>query len=95
VANDKNQYLKGPEFATSIGLLMESLKIRDKNPTEEEIIEEELSRKQLLSQLLKSRNLKVQQMEEVTKPKEEAKRNKPTFGQSLLEKVKKFFEEVE
>ena len=26
VANDKNQFLKGPEFATSIGLLMESLK---------------------------------------------------------------------
>jgi cell division protein FtsA len=36
IANDKNQYLKGPEFATSIGLLMESLKIRDKKQTVEE-----------------------------------------------------------
>jgi cell division protein FtsA len=46
VANDKNQYLKGPEFATSIGLLMESLKIRDKKilPTEEEIIEEAVTK---------------------------------------------------
>jgi cell division ATPase FtsA len=34
IANDKNQYLKSPEFATSIGLLMESLKIHDKKPVE-------------------------------------------------------------
>src|SRR5690606_40435595 len=41
VANDKNQYLKGPEYATSIGLLMESLKIRDKKAgMPEEVIEE-------------------------------------------------------
>ena len=36
IANDKNQYLKGPEFATSIGLLMESLKIRDKKQNADE-----------------------------------------------------------
>lgn len=30
IVNDKNQILKGPEFATAIGLLMESLKIEDK-----------------------------------------------------------------
>ena len=32
---------------------------------------------------------------EIAKPKEQARRNKPTFGQSLMDKVKKFFEEVE
>ena len=30
VANDKNGYLKGPEYATGIGLLMESLRINEK-----------------------------------------------------------------
>ncbi len=32
VANDKNGYLKGPEYATGIGLLMESLRINEKTP---------------------------------------------------------------
>ena len=30
VANDKNGYLKGPEYATGIGLLMESLRIKER-----------------------------------------------------------------
>ena len=104
VANDKNQYLKGPEFATSIGLLMESLKIRDKKmlPTEEEIIEQ---KKEEGSQKLEVANQKtevenhpssiIEPPAEIAKPKEQARRNKPTFGQSLMDKVKKFFEEVE
>ena len=104
VANDKNQYLKGPEFATSIGLLMESLKIRDKKmlPTEEEIIEE---KKEEGSQKLEVANPKtegenipssiIEPPAEIAKPKEQARRNKLTFGQSLMDKVKKFFEEVE
>lgn len=99
VANDKNQYLKGPEFATSIGLLMESLKIRDKKilPTEEEIIEEAVTKAEQVAQPTAEveKTQQVQQIEETVKPKEEAKRNKPTFGQSILDKVKKFFEEVE
>jgi cell division ATPase FtsA len=53
MANDKNQYLKGPEFATSIGLLMESLKIRDKklNTVEDTPVLEKSSRKMLLHKL--------------------------------------------
>ena len=101
VANDKNQYLKGPEFATSIGLLMESLKIRDKKmlPTEEEIIEEAVAKAepvalQPTAEVEKPQQV-VKQIEELAKPKEQARRNKPTFGQSLMDKVKKFFEEVE
>lgn len=34
VENDKNELLKGPEYATGIGLLMESLLIKEKTPTE-------------------------------------------------------------
>lgn len=41
IENDKNGYLKGPEYATGIGLLMESVLINEKTPIkEEEVIEE-------------------------------------------------------
>jgi cell division protein FtsA len=98
VANDKNQYLKGPEFATSIGLLMESLKIRDKKilPTEEEVIEQAVAKAEKTEKpAAEAEPSQPQATEEVVKPKEVARRNKPTFGQSILDKVKKFFEEVE
>ena len=39
VANDKNGYLKGPEYATGIGLLMESLRIKER-PSHQEGIKE-------------------------------------------------------
>lgn len=47
VANDKEGYLKGPEYATGIGLLMESLRVNEKIEKEqEEIIESELKEKE-------------------------------------------------
>ena len=100
VANDKNQYLRGPEFATSIGLLMESLKIRDKKSlvTEEEIIEE---LKPQIENVVQNQIQEIQTPQvqndivEIAKQKAEVKKNRPTFGQSILDKVKKFFEEVE
>lgn len=102
VANDKNQYLKGPEFATSIGLLMESLKIRDKKMlvTEEEIIEELKPQIENAIQVqAQSQEIQTHQVQndivEIAKHKAEVKKNRPTFGQSLMDKVKKFFEEVE
>lgn len=36
VANDKNQYLKSPEYATGIGLLMESFNVKEKKQKEKE-----------------------------------------------------------
>ena len=102
VANDKNQYLKGPEFATSIGLLMESLKIRDKKMlvTEEEIIEELKPQiENAIQSQTQSQEIQTPQVQndivEMAKHKAEVKKNRPTFGQSLMDKVKKFFEEVE
>jgi cell division protein FtsA len=102
VANDKNQYLKGPEFATSIGLLMESLKIRDKKMlvTEEEIIEELKPQiENAIQAQTQSQEIQTPQVQndivEIAKHKAEVKKNRPTFGQSLMDKVKKFFEEVE
>ncbi|MBA5247170.1 cell division protein FtsA [Marnyiella aurantia] len=89
VANDKNQYLKGPEYATSIGLLMESLKIRDKKAgMPEEVIEEKTAEPET-DMILGAAQVAA---EEQTVQK---KRKNLTFGQSLMEKVKKFFEEVE
>ncbi|WP_312321790.1 cell division protein FtsA [Soonwooa sp.] len=98
VSNDKSQQLKGPEYATSIGLLMESLKIRDKsevNYAQEEVVE------------VKNTATEVDTANTVTEKEAEAhvekqlveatkqKGGRLTFGQSILEKVKKFFEEVE
>ena len=96
IANDKSQYLKSPEFATSIGLLMESLKINDRRLPEapqEEAIKVEIPQENKVETT--NHETKVE-----TSPKEEKKAGntgnfKPTFGQSILEKVKKFFEEVE
>ena len=96
VANDKNQYLKGPEYATSIGLLMESLKIRDKKAgMPEEVIEEkaaepEMREEKPVAEMMDAALQTAAEQETVQK-----KRKSLTFGQSLMEKVKKFFEEVE
>jgi len=99
VANDKNQYLKGPEFATSIGLLMESLKIRDKKQTAD--IEEPVQEKPQPETVAAvetntvTQQAPVQEQEIVNEQHDNKKAARLTFGQSLMEKVKKFFEEVE
>ena len=98
VANDKNHYLKGPEYATSIGLLMESLKIRDKrtvSPAEEEIIKEKQPLAEMETERSGQRELGTQSQNQVMEEAVEKRRKGLTFGQSLMEKVKKFFEEVE
>ena len=92
IANDKNQYLKSPEFATSIGLLMESLKIHDKKPVEKPVEEPKVIEVPQAENTVEEVKTEEQ---EITQHIEEVKKNKPTFGQSILEKVKKFFEEVE
>jgi cell division protein FtsA len=104
VANDKNQYLKGPEFATSIGLLMESLKIRDKklNTVEDTpVLEKEQPENAAAQAAIETSQPAPQEVAPIQEqqPREEQHENKKaaklTFGQSLMEKVKKFFEEVE
>lgn len=99
VANDKNQYLKGPEFATSIGLLMESLKIRDKKQmvdVEEPAQEKPQPETAVASEAnMVAQQTPVQEQEIVSEHHDNKKAARLTFGQSLMEKVKKFFEEVE
>lgn len=91
IANDKNQFLKGPEFATGIGLLMESLKIRDKRATP---IYQEKAEEQLKVESQPEATPEFRGEENITNS-ETSKKGKPTFGQSMMEKLKRFFEEVE
>ncbi len=95
ISNDKNQYLRGPEYATGIGLLMESLKIRDKKlPLEEEVnvSPEQPAVEKVNAEIEEAIQNEEPTIEEVAKAK---KQNKPTLGQGLLDRVRKFFEEVE
>ena len=98
VANDKNQFLKGPEYATSIGLLMESLKIRDKKhspeqPKPEEVVNEVPAKEETSAQITETPEFRTE--EQVIDESGEKRRNKLTIGQKIMESVKKFFEEVE
>ncbi len=102
IANDKNQFLKGPEFATSIGLLMESLKIRDKkNLTHQtESIEAVEKSEKKVEEKVASGPIEAPDQITIQDSPEPAEApapitTKPTFGQALMEKVKRFFEEVE
>ena len=96
VANDKNQFLKGPEYATSIGLLMESLKIRDKKPTSPaaaqavENVQPEIQAAAKVAEEIAPRT-----EDELIAEAAEKRRGKLTIGQKIMESVKKFFEEVE
>ena len=106
IANDKNQYLKGPEFATSIGLLMESLKIRDKKQISEieEPVQEQAQAQPKADTATSPAETEQQTgtmaeqqilQQETASEQQQKRAAKLTFGQSLMEKVKKFFEEVE
>lgn len=98
INNDKNQHLKSPEYATSIGLLMEGLEIAEKNREElikEAQIKEEESRifdKEIL-------NLPSEDTQEKKEEKSmfDTKAHR-TVGQRILDKVSKigkFFDDEE
>ncbi|MDY3339208.1 cell division protein FtsA [Riemerella anatipestifer] len=96
ISNDKNQHLKSPEFATSIGLLMESLSIRDKKTNS--LVQEEISVSNQTVADKTSQEDKVLDSTEPTHNETVVQQNasrKPTIGQNILEKIKKFFEESE
>ncbi|MCW0493192.1 cell division protein FtsA [Riemerella anatipestifer] len=96
ISNDKNQHLKSPEFATSIGLLMESLSIRDKKTNS--LVQEEVS---VSSQTVSDETNQEDKILDSDKPThnetvvQQNTSKKPTIGQNILEKIKKFFEESE
>ncbi|EKB61701.1 cell division protein FtsA [Bergeyella zoohelcum CCUG 30536] len=100
ISNDKNQSLKGPEYATAIGLLMESLEIRDREQLNKNLQKDnEQENEEKIHENSAKNNTFVESGEEATIPTEvlaPADKEKPTsLGQRILDKVKKFFEESE
>lgn len=95
VVNDKNQHLKGPEYATSIGLLMESLKIRDrKEMPEHEPVQREQKSEVKETSASDGDGFRGEEIPEEVAT-EEPKKVKLTLGEKLMNQVKRFFEEVE
>ena len=96
ISNDKNQSLKSPEYATAIGLLMESIDIREKNKEGEGFIEE--NGVDISDNSVKNDTF-VKSVDEVPPQAAPEQINfgdkKRSFGQRLLDKVKEFFEEKE
>lgn len=92
IANDKNQHLKSPEYATAIGLLMESLKIRDKRNVETSEIPEPQTIQESESIIIEK---DIEKAPKGKTEKEPVKGNRLTIGEKILEKLKKFFEETE
>jgi len=90
ISNDKKGYLKGPEYATSIGLLMESLRIRDKKSEELEV-EEIPAQPEMVNEQVEENTENAPIIEKSPKQK----KTKLTIGQAIMDKVRKFFEEVE
>lgn len=101
VANDKNQYLKDPEYATGIGLLIESLNIKDRTPKEEIIIEEVIQEE--VKKVEKGDENEKNDDEILTREgwndKEESPKGEPatkkTWGQMIWERIHKIMNETE
>lgn len=97
IANDKNQVLKSPEYATAIGLLMESLKIRDKKPanlpSEPEIVPQETVENDNFVDASVPEVLKDEEKDAAKS--EKSVKKQPTVGQKLLARMMSFFDEVE
>lgn len=94
ISNDKNQFLKGPEYATAIGLLMESLKIRDKK-TVEKVEDFATEGVKAHEEAVTNASINTVETEQEEVPVEEKKSKGLTIGQKIMENIKKFFEEVE
>lgn len=97
IANDKNQVLKSPEYATAIGLLMESLKIRDKKPANLPAAKENVPLETVENDNFVEPSV-AYELTEGEKDGQESEKNvkkEPTPGQKLLARIMSFFNEVE
>lgn len=95
ISNDKNQFLKGPEYATAVGLLMESLNIRERKAEfqkEEQVVEptpQQLTQNNEIPVMEGETDNTKENKEEKPKPKKEG-----LFG-SIWERFKKVLEDNE
>lgn len=90
IVNDKNQYLKSPEFSTSIGLLMEGLSLIDKKGKIPDY-----NVPSTTPQDTKQEEEKPQAQSQEEKPVEEEPVKKEKKSWNLLERFKRFLEEDE
>lgn len=88
ISNDEKQYLKSPSYATSIGLLMEGLKISEKR-------KEERSTTPEISSESAEESKEVETPHQSQVEKEPTQRGIQSFGQRMLKRVQKFFDEPE
>lgn len=95
ISNDKNQFLKGPEYATAVGLLMESLNIRERKAEfqkEEQVVEptpQQLTQNNEIPVMEEETDNTKENKEEAPKPKKEG------WFSSMVDRVKKILEDNE
>lgn len=100
VVNDKNQFLKDPEYATGIGLLIESLNINDRrNVQEEEVVIEEPIVVGGSEDEQKNNPGEIPTIEGGDKNKEGTDKveeiPKKSWGQTIFERIQKIMNETE
>ncbi|WKS95380.1 cell division protein FtsA [Riemerella columbina] len=89
IANDKEQILKNPSFATSIGLLMEGLR------NNANLVEEEEEKQQETTQQTQQEPTREEAKETVLEHKEKRTAKKESIGQIILKKIKEFLDDTE
>ncbi len=97
IANDKSQILKSPEYATAIGLLMESLKIRERKKEvqlTQTQVESLNTKNQNNSENIDKENVTLE-VDSATILREEEQKKSKTPGLAILKKIQEFFETPE
>lgn len=101
ISNDNNELLKGPEYATAVGLLMESINVKERLFEEKEIIEEEEEKIVEIKKEEGKEPKKIKKIEKVEKNKESSKKTKKIFSKfltwqdSIVKGMDKFFQDTE
>ncbi|SDE70748.1 cell division protein FtsA [Riemerella columbipharyngis] len=106
ISNDKNNALKSPEYATAIGLLMESIKINEHHKREElrheethnnveNTIEKEKTEAAENNTSDSTESVEDNNKEDKKKSKKKLLRFYPSIGSEIWENLKKFFYEDE
>ena len=92
IINDKNQLLRSPEYSTAIGLLMESLRINEK----QENIEIQHKKEEVSKPVVEATPEPVEAKPENVSPKDTREEIKQeAWSVRFLKKFKNFFEEEE
>lgn len=106
VSNDNNELLKGPEYATAVGLLMESIRVKERLFEEEKHAKEKLNENERVGQFKNEVEKEVGNDKKINKVEKEEKqtksKNKSKFfdkissiSDSFIKKIDSFFQDQE